>query len=72
MAKTMTPAEMANAYPALCRKCEDLQSDLDATRESVKRLKEDKKMLERDIQSAEMQIMELKARLYDLTTGTYL
>lgn len=72
MQKAMTPAEMANAYPALCRKCEDLQSDLDATRESVKRLKEDKKMLERDIQAAEMQIMALKAKLYDLTTANYL
>lgn len=72
MAKAMTPAEMANAYPALCRKCEDLQSDLDATRECVKRLKEDKKVLERDIQAAEMQIIGLKAKLYDLTTATYL
>lgn len=59
-------------YPALCRKCEDLQSDLDATRESVKRLKEDIKMRDRDLQAAEFQIMELKAKLYDLTTASYL
>ena len=72
MAKAMTPAEMANAYPALCRKCEDLQSDLDATRECVKRLKEDIKMRDRDLHDSEHQIMELKAKLYDLTTGTYL
>ena len=72
MAKTMTPAEMEQAYPAMCQKCEDLQSDLDATRESIKRLKEDKKMLERNVQDAEMRIMELKAKLYDMTAGTYL
>ena len=72
MAKAITPAEMARAYPDMCRKCEDLQSDLDDTRNLVKRLKEDLKMKERDLHDAYLLIYELKAKLYDLTTGTYL
>ena len=72
MAKTMTTEEMAQAYPALCRRCEDLQSDLDETRELVERLKEERQEWEQERVLYEQKIMALKAKLYDLTTATYL
>lgn len=70
--QNLTPTEMANAYPALCRRCEDLQSDLDETRELVERLKEERQGWEQEHMRYEQTIMALKAKLYDLTTGTYL
>ena len=63
MQKAMTSAEMVKAYPALCQKCADLQSDLDETRKCIERIKEDNRALERDLQDAAIQIITLKAKL---------
>ena len=72
MANGMTIDEMAQAYPALCQRCEDLRSDLEETRELVNRLREERETWARDRAAYEQKIMALKAKLYDLTTGTYL
>lgn len=68
----MTTTEMESAYPKLCRKCEDLQSDLDATRDCVKRLKAEIEKRDSERLEYEQTIMSLKAKLYDLTSANWL
>ena len=63
---------MAKAYPAMCQKCDDLQSDLDATRDCVKRLKAEIEKRDSERLEYEQTIMSLKAKLYDLTSANWL